>query len=129
MTNHSIHPGTSICLSINCHALLHLCYHWHAGMFIVWFVSLKLHEKTIDKKSKYNDDHFLYILQMFGNIKVDHASTIHNHNNFQNIFQATLVLFRQEESRSVSMHIIILLIRLLFTYHLNNYFIISFLVM
>jgi len=34
---------------------------------------------------------------MFGNIKIDHTSTIHNHNNFQSIFQATLVLFRQED--------------------------------
>ena len=39
-------------------------------------------------------------LQMFGNIKVDHTSTIHNHNNFQNIFQATLVLFRQDDRSS-----------------------------
>jgi len=40
---------------------------------------------------------FIYAIigmQMFGNIKVDHTSTIHNHNNFQSIFQATLVLFR-----------------------------------
>ncbi|CAF1075761.1 unnamed protein product, partial [Didymodactylos carnosus] len=41
---------------------------------------------------------FIYAIigmQVFGNIKVDHAATIHDHNNFHNIFKATLVLFRQ----------------------------------
>jgi len=34
---------------------------------------------------------------MFGNIKIGHTSTLHDNNNFQSLFQATLVLFRQEE--------------------------------
>ena len=89
--------GPSLRLSVDRDALLHLCHHRHAGN-VRLFPFVLICERD-EKKAELRTTIFPLPVQMFGNIKVDHTSTIHNHNNFQSIFQATLVLFRQENVR------------------------------
>ena len=79
---------------------------------VCWFVFVFSPFHPLNESNSFEREYFLYTLQMFGNIKVDHSSTIHNHNNFQTIFQATLVLFRQEGSANRS--IVALYLSLLF---------------
>ena len=77
----------TVCYSIDCHVVLHLCYHRDAGT-IIWNIFLR------EFRPKYIITICHYLPQVFGNMEYNPDTEYNRHNNFKTFMAGILVLFR-----------------------------------